>query len=572
MAKMYPSIISKDCKSPGEREVFKKLKYDPDTKDWIVIHSLNIADHITQTSGEADFVIIVPNIGILVLEVKGHKVISRDDHGIWYFGREKKQEERGPFTQASDCKFSIIDYLSSISNVFKKIHIASGVCFPIAPFNGSSIEWHDWELVDSVKFKKKPFSFYVQEMIQNSKKDLFDKKRLSFPMEKEFNIEEVRNALRGKFEFHINEKTIGEELQFDLLNFTDEQFLALDNITDNKQLVFRGPAGSGKTLLAIETAKRLGNNGDKVLLLCFNKFLSLQISEKVQKFDNVTGVSLHKLMNSIVENNSHTKDSNYFQNELPDLVLEKLLDSDSNEFQYDYLVVDEAQDLLNNKNIDVLDALLKNGLKKGSWYFFGDFNKQNIFSLHEPLQTLKDRLGTSPFIQKLNINCRNTIRVGKWAEGFGQLTPGYKRFLRDDDNVQPEPLFFDNDKDQLKNLKVSIQKSLDKGYKYHEIIILTFDSSERSFVIRELAKFLPGKIIPFRHNNKNDAIQFTSIKKFKGLEAPVIIVTDVKKERDWADLIYIAATRALGDLYINIQENDKNEFVELALAILLKKE
>jgi len=56
---MYPSHIDSSTKSPGEIEIFNRLKNDPGTDGWVVLHSLDIAEHQSQISGELDFVLSV---------------------------------------------------------------------------------------------------------------------------------------------------------------------------------------------------------------------------------------------------------------------------------------------------------------------------------------------------------------------------------------------------------------------------------------------------------------------------------------------------------------------------------
>ncbi len=67
---MIPPIPHTGTNSPGELEIFFKLQNDPGAKDWTVLHSLDVANHSKQVSGEIDFVIIVPSKGILCVEVK----------------------------------------------------------------------------------------------------------------------------------------------------------------------------------------------------------------------------------------------------------------------------------------------------------------------------------------------------------------------------------------------------------------------------------------------------------------------------------------------------------------------
>ena len=98
MARMIPPVISPDTRSPGEREIFQRLRDDPDTHDWIVLHSLDVAAHRRQVVGEIDFGVIVPGKGVLCLEVKAHTRIRCED-GLWYFGAATTPEarSRGPY-------------------------------------------------------------------------------------------------------------------------------------------------------------------------------------------------------------------------------------------------------------------------------------------------------------------------------------------------------------------------------------------------------------------------------------------------------------------------------------------
>lgn len=67
MARMMPSYCPENV-PPGERALFASLAGSDETHGWIVLHSLAIASHVRQVEGEADFVVIVPGSGILVIE------------------------------------------------------------------------------------------------------------------------------------------------------------------------------------------------------------------------------------------------------------------------------------------------------------------------------------------------------------------------------------------------------------------------------------------------------------------------------------------------------------------------
>src|SRR5437762_16292 len=104
MARLIPPVAPGDLKSPGESLLFRL--FSSDASNWTVLHSLDLPDHIRQVSGEADFVVIAPGQGVLVVEVKGVDAVRRVD-GMWYFGKHTSGEARGPFRQAEEAMHSI---------------------------------------------------------------------------------------------------------------------------------------------------------------------------------------------------------------------------------------------------------------------------------------------------------------------------------------------------------------------------------------------------------------------------------------------------------------------------------
>src|SRR5690554_4688586 len=113
MAKIIPYYISKKIKSSGERKIFEYLESDSGSKDWVVLHSLNIMQHTSNLYGEIDFVVFAPGKGIFCLEVKSGRVIR--ENGVWYyvdrFGNKHKSS-RGPFKQVQEGMFSLMDNIS----------------------------------------------------------------------------------------------------------------------------------------------------------------------------------------------------------------------------------------------------------------------------------------------------------------------------------------------------------------------------------------------------------------------------------------------------------------------------
>jgi hypothetical protein len=145
VATLIPNVLKQSSQSRGETLIFNYIKNDQViTKDWIVLHSLDIAQHRKKKRGEADFIFLIPNKGILCVEVKAHSEISRKE-GIWYLGDQKGES---PFDQVRDNSEVIIKQLKELSFSYKTF-VTHVVIFTHCPFKEKSIEWNDWELIDS---------------------------------------------------------------------------------------------------------------------------------------------------------------------------------------------------------------------------------------------------------------------------------------------------------------------------------------------------------------------------------------------------------------------------------------
>ena len=59
-----------------------------------------------------------------------------------------------------------------------------------------------------------------------------------------------------------------------LKELTEQQFVTLNTLSKQKRVAISGCAGSGKTFLAIEQAKRLARRGMSVLVTCYNRNLA----------------------------------------------------------------------------------------------------------------------------------------------------------------------------------------------------------------------------------------------------------------------------------------------------------
>lgn len=286
MAKMYPVQIDPGTRSPGEKEIFQRLRDDPITDGWFVLHSLDIAIHRSQVAGELDFVVIIPSKGGVCLEVKAHNSIACNG-GTWYFGSNPKPDPRGPFKQASQGMHSIRKFLLEKRPELSRVVFWSAVVLPYVEFDEVSPEWHPWQVIDNHKFITKSIGQNILDVINHARKFLTTSPNATWfdhnsaePDSKQCKL--IANDLRPEFEFFESPLSRQARRNEELKRYTEEQYEALDGMMANPRVIFSGPAGTGKTLLALEAARRSCALGQKTLLVCFNHLLGSEMKEQTK--------------------------------------------------------------------------------------------------------------------------------------------------------------------------------------------------------------------------------------------------------------------------------------------------
>jgi len=573
MASMIPPVVDPNCKSPGEKEVFRRLLNDPLTRDWIVLHSLALAKHRSQVSGEIDFVVIIPTKGVLCVEVKAHHRVRRDESGRWFYGDSHTPDVRGPFKQASEAMHSLREQLVRQKPDFSRILFWSVVIFPYTDFRIHSPEWHDWQVIDCAKFRSRSLGQLLLDAIERARKFFFECKNtgwfdLNSKEPSQNQCKEIARVLRPSFEFFVNRRAELKLKEEEVITYTQEQLIALDAMEANPRVVFGGPAGTGKTVLALEAARRSAAMNNRVLLLCFNRLLGRYIAEKAKEFGRfVECYTIHKYLATLCGNQDFRRasDPNFWENELPALALDAMLGTNKYVGYYDEVIVDEAQDVLRDNYLDVIDLSLKGGLAAGRWRFFGDFEKQAIYKAANVSiqQLLRQRVGETPIFH-LRVNCRNTPRVATMAEVLGGLDPRYKKILRPDDGIDVETEFYQTPQEQQAALIRILEKLYGQGFEGDNIVILSPRIGGCASTL--LVEPWRSRLRHYECASKG-YIGISTIQAFKGLEAPVIIITDIEHlDTDEAQsLLYIGITRSLWRVYILVNKSVETNYYDILI-------
>lgn len=571
MAKLSPPYIDKDCKSTGEKMIFDMLKKDSFTEDWIVLHSLNLSQHTKRLYGEIDFLLLIPNAGVFVMEVKGGDV--RCKNGEWEFidRHGSVNKNKSPFNQARDAMFSLQTEIKKefgAKHRFNKIQFGFLVAFPQVNFDKYSVEYEQWQIFDNTNYNSNHETFFknlIQQFTEKHKTQLWFSPTESLPSRQD--LEELCHFLRGDFMRVRSAKERLSEFDSQVKTYTEEQFGVLESIELNERSLVQGSAGTGKTMIAIESAIRAAGEGKKVFLTCYNRIIGEWMQKQLEGWSNISVSSLHSYLFELTKGFDYDKTQenkqDFYSKYLPNLM---------NEFfkigvkgKFDKLIIDEGQDLIREEYLDLFDSMLTNGLANGNWEIYGDFERQAIFAqLSKP--EMLDLLKTFGHHSKhlLRINCRNTKEIGEETS----LISGFEKppFLLEYLEGLPVAYHFYRDEAHQKQiLNEQLKKITDESFPLNEMAILSPKKFENSCV-----KSFPGySIKEIKTANEVSATQkyfgFATVQSYKGMESNYILITDIEdlSSEVAKSLLYVGMSRARYGLILLISEAIQHQYYDI---------
>ena len=591
MATLYPSYLSPDIKYGGERTIFNIFKESKNTDDWVVLHSLNLPEHKNQVYGEIDFLVLAPGIGIICLEVKSGDISRR--LGVWKSSNRTGRVISGtksPIVQIKDNMYSLKERIVKKfgeNSRESKLFYCYGVMFPDYPFKSEDCdEEFELPLIYDLSSRQNPIRNYIMRIeiyAENKIHKHYPNLTITYPNEED--IKKLIKFLRGDFEKFVTLKDKLEDAEIKINSFTEKQYKCLDSIGKNPRLIIQGTAGTGKTVIAIESAKRSISNSKTVLFVCFNRLLGYSLGKKIESFkkgykDNYSFAGpFLEYLEMILPDSHKLKQSQkdiheYYNKALPIAALDFI--KKSKFIKFDKLIIDEAQDLAITYYLEIFDLILKGGLSKGNWEFYYDFEKQNIFnkkSTEDKLQkNLNEKTNNSLTQYVLEENCRNSSlvdsEIGKLFNYSGKVVINaelgdgkaeWKYYKSKEDGVQ---ILEDTLNESINKEKISPSKITILSYHRFKDSLASLINSEK-YPLDDLREN-PRKF--FDSNN----LTFGNVYKFKGMENSCIILADIddeinlkKDENLLGKILYVGMSRAKFSLIILVKENMKNKIEEL---------
>ncbi|CDX40030.1 putative NERD domain protein [Mesorhizobium sp. ORS 3359] len=568
MTLMYPDRVPAGTPR-GEADMFSLIQQASGSDDYVCLHSVGITGHGRKEYAEADFVVIGPP-GVFCIEAKGGEVTRVN--GVWTIGPKGQTytSDEGPFAQSEGTTHPLRVHLERELGLKRdEFLLGWGVAFPHISFSIRSTEW-DLEVVYDERDKAKSFVEYIKRLAKHFSARRQKIGRPESPKLSPARVKQIASALRGDFELVPTVRGLLVDSKRELASLSAAQFAILDFALNdrNPQIICDGAAGTGKTLIAMEAARRLARGGRKVLLLCFNaqlgRFLAMDASEMGAA---VTITTVHKFMSDLIRKGGFgtqlraatSSDAAYFNRMMPDL-FEKaayaLIEESGLPF-YDVVIIDEAQDVLNAPIMNCIDMVLLDGFRNGRWLIFLDSGLQSKVYGRMSDEVLAYLRGSKPAEFLLCDNYRNPKAVvSEMCQVTGIEAPICRRTLVSNVDYRP----YGDTREEGRKLRALLVELLHQGVPPGSISILSAKARQEACVTRHPPEI--GKSICYIEDETvrcpTDSISAASVPAFKGLENEVIILTDLpslEPKSDWTQsVLYVGMTRARAKLYMLVHQ------------------
>jgi hypothetical protein len=529
--------------SHGEEAVFAALGVLDES--YTVFHSLAWVGGEGRAEGEADFVLAHPALGLMTIEVKSGGIEYREGSWLQINSRTGYRKRISPYSQAAGSKYALLARLQEFLGFQDMPMVCHAVWFPSVDVSGvdimpaeapGAITLDKSSLGSPMQAVGRAFSYWAKAL------------RIKNRLNKE-KFARVIEILCPHFRLVPKLGASAAVAEKEYIRLSRQQQAILELLKEQKTAAISGLAGTGKTLLAVEKAKRLAAEGRKVLLLCFNNFLRDWLRDSCAE-ENISCHNVHSLAYELLQKPELSFDGILME-------LKQYLVGTCADWPYQDIVIDEGQDIEGGV-LDPLAALTKE--RQGSFYVFYDRNQ--LVGKNSPAAWLN----TAECKLVLHRNCRNTREICQSAYsliGAGSVASGGTN------GIAPKLRFYATPEKLLSLVEKFTRYALQEEIPLEEIAILSAHRLEKSHLT---ARKIAGLEVTHDLGEKGKLL-FTTIRKFKGLEAQAVLLIDTSLAElcgeETRRLLYSGASRAKYLLHIALHEEKDDESNSAALKAIL---
>ncbi|KAB7741076.1 nuclease [Nostocoides sp. F2B08] len=504
-------------------------------EDWILLANVRLTDE--KKDHELDLVVLMPDVGIVVVEVKGG-VVSYED-GTWLTGAGGRRRAIHPVDQARDGKYALRAYIERDprwkNSCRSRVRFGHAVALPYTEVaeDFATPDCPRWMVHGRSDQKDLAVRLYDIAALQESGHRV--------PSEDDCDL--IVEILRGRSlpQRNLLAEADERESRADRLTVEQASILAVTRLL--KRVEVRGGAGSGKTVLAMTQARQLtrgmhGLKSQRVALVCYSIGLAQWFSRSlatVPRRERPAFVGTFEELAGYlgVSEFGGRDDVRFWEERLPAHMAE-LAKGLPPEKRFDALVIDEAQDFADDWWTPMVRCLRDE--EQGGLFAYSDEN-QRVFA----------RFGRPPFPLVplvLDHNLRNTRQI---AEVFVPLAP-MRMYARGGDG--PEVTFVTCEVGEaIDTADDRIDPLLDEGWRPEDIMLLTTGARHPEQVALQETLGQDGYWATFWDK---DLVFYGHVLGCKGLERRVVVlcVNDSAVRERSRERLYVGLSRATDRLVV----------------------
>lgn len=508
----------------SERAVWEALRAQLGDDD-LLIASQRIT---TQSKDhEIDFVIVFADAGVIAVEVKGSQVWIED--GQWRQTMRGRPRTIHPVDQVRDGKYALRAYVERDPRWGSRRRVRWGHAV-VLPYThvGDDFEAPDcprWAVAGRDDLDG--LAYRLREAVLG----LDTSNRATTPDD----VAVIQDILRGRMP--LQRDVIGDaaERAATIDRLTEQQAIILDAIQHLNRVEVRGGAGSGKTWLAVERARRLTREGAHVALCCYSRGLAAWMRRRIATFDPSERPAyvgtFHGLGTRWGAEPGSDDDPSYWEHRLPEQMV-SLGSEQPRDERFDALVVDEAQDFADAWWPAAMAALRDDD---GGLYVFTD-EGQAVFSRYGGMPA-----DLVPLV--LDHNLRNTRPI---AETFFSLAP-IRMKLGDVDGPAVRMVGC-TAAEALERADDEVDALLDAGWRPRDVALLATGGRHPEQISRQA----DGQDAYWQTYWDHDQVFYGHVLGFKGLERSAVVLALNEKDGQVRarERLYVGLSRARDQLVV----------------------